>query len=114
MCCLGRFIRETHTGVVPVFAWRAWILPGTVPDLELRSLINGAIWGANQAVGHIFNGSLGVTRVPQQTAGAVCGQGKHISSELIQHISSELASLNGATWAPTRRSAPCVVKARMS
>lgn len=91
MCCLGRFIRETHTGVVPLFAWRLWNLPATLPELELLSP-NGAAWVANLAVRHILIRPLGATQVPHQTAGAVRGQGKHVSGEL--------TSLNGATWVP--------------
>ena len=83
MCCLGRFVRETHTDVVPLFAWRAWgsVVAGrdewTYPLLVRVLTALGALGTANQA------------GAPQVSARDRLFQGY-------------LVSLNGTPWFPNR------------
>lgn len=83
MCCLGRFVRETHTDVVPLFAWRAWgsVVAGraeqTYPLLVHVLPALGALGMANQA------------GAPQVGARDRLFQGY-------------LVSLNGTPWFPNR------------
>lgn len=85
MCCLGRFIRETNTDVVPLFAWRAWtsVAPArgepAPPSLApmLRAL--GAAGMANQALEHALS-----------------------TTARDRRLRGYLASLNGTPWFPNR------------
>lgn len=98
MCSLGRFIRETDTGVVPMFAWRMWTLCSMLPE---RAPISGAAWRPEQTTGPALTSilrSLGATRLPNSPAGASLRIATPPDDEAVGH----LQSLNGATWAPNQ------------
>lgn len=82
MCCLGRFVRETHTDVVPLFAWRAWgsvaagRAGGTYPSLVL------------------LLGALGAPGMHQAGAHQMIAPDRLLLGYLV--------SLNGTPWFPNR------------
>jgi hypothetical protein len=97
MCSLGRFIRETDTGVVPVFAWREWTLSGMLPGGPPVIGASGGPKTTGPALTSILSW-LGYTprstrpaSVPLRIAGPPDGEAVGI-----------LQSLNGTTWAPNQ------------
>jgi hypothetical protein len=101
MCVSGRFIRETDTGVVPVFAWRVWILLGMLPEREPVSGAVEAAWLPQQTIGPALTSilkSLGATRLPASPGVASPRIATPPNGEAVGY----LVSLNGTTWAPNQ------------
>jgi hypothetical protein len=91
MCCLGRFVRETHTDVVPLFAWRAW-----------GSIVAGRDEGTYPLLVHVLPavGTLGMAN----QAGAPEASARD------RLFRGYLVSFNGTPWFPNRAfRAACVM-----
>lgn len=87
MCCLGRFVRETHTEVVPLFAWRVWI------GAESWHAVH--IGPPYIALAQVLR-ALGVTGVSRQPPT------NQPSGTALDRAADRLFSLNGTPWVPNQ------------
>lgn len=90
MCCLGRFVRETHTEVVPLFAWRVWI--GAESGHAGHAVHIGPTY---IALAQVLR-ALGVTGVSPQP------RTNQPSGTALDRVAGRLFSLNGTPWVPNQ------------
>jgi hypothetical protein len=102
MCCLGSFIRETDTGVVPLFAWRAWTVFRELPESEP---VSEAAWHPKRPTGPALTGilnSLGATRLPSPPASPPGTTVLQMATPPDGEVVGHLRSFNGSIWIPNQ------------